>query len=215
MEILDKQKNHWEDTFRNKPQMFGTDPSAAAKKAVEIFKENGVKKIVELGGGQGRDTLYFAQNGFEVTVLDYADSGLQAIMDIAQAMNLCHRIIPIQHDLRSPFPFADQSFDACYSHMLYCMAFTTEELEFICLETARILNPAGLNIYTVRNTNDADFKTGVYRGEDLFQCGKFIIRFFSREKIEALTGPFHIVRIDQFEEGVLPRRLFFVVLKKN
>jgi len=215
MEILNKQNTHWEETLRNKPQMFGIKPSESAKKAVGIFKQNGVKKIIELGGGQGRDTMYFAQNGFEITVVDYAASGILAIKEISQTMNLTHLITPIQHDLRKSFPFTDESFDACYSHMLYCMALTTKELEFICLETARILNPGGINIYTVRNTSDADYKTGIHRGEELHQCGMFILHFFSRKTIEALAGPFEIQCIKEFEEGALPKRLYFVVQKKN
>lgn len=214
-EFLNNQNTHWEDTFSSKPQMFGSKPSVAAIKAVEIFNQNGVKKIIELGGGQGRDTMYFAENGFEVTVVDYTSSGIQAIKETALSMNLSHLIIPIQHDLRNPLPFENESFDACYSHMLYCMAFTTKELEYISLETARILKPEGINIYTVRNTDDADYKTGLHHGEDLYECGKFIVHFFSREKVEKLAGPFDILSIDGFEEGGLPRRLFFVVLRKK
>lgn len=214
-EILDNQNNHWEATLTSKPQMFGTAPSEAAIKAVEIFKQNGVKKIIELGGGQGRDTIYFAENGFDVTVLDYTAAGIQAINKTAFVLNLSHLITAVQHDLRKPFPFKEAVFDACYSHMLYCMAFTTEELEFICLETARILKPAGFNIYSARNTKDADYGTGIHHGEDLYECGKFIIHFFSREKVETLTGPFNIVDILEFEEGALPRRLYLVVLKKE
>ncbi|HEY5556078.1 class I SAM-dependent methyltransferase [Acetobacterium sp.] len=214
-EFLNNQNIHWEDTFSSKPQMFGSKPSVAAIKAVEIFKQNGVKKIIELGGGQGRDTMYFAENGFEVTVVDYTSSGIQAIKETALSMNLSYLIIPIQHDLRNPLPFENESFDACYSHMLYCMAFTTKELEYISLETARILKPEGINIYTVRNTDDADYKTGLHHGEDLYECGKFIVHFFSREKVGELAGPFDILSIDEFEEGGLPRRLFFVALRKK
>ncbi|MGV8906098.1 MAG: class I SAM-dependent methyltransferase [Acetobacterium sp.] len=214
-EILNNQNTHWDDTFSSKPQMFGSKPSVAAIKAVAIFNQNGVKKIIELGGGQGRDTIYFAENGFEVTVVDYTPSGIQAIKEIALAMDLSHLIIPIQHDLRNPLPFANESFDACYSHMLYCMAFTTKELEYISLETLRVLKPEGINIYTARNTNDADYKTGLHHGEDLYECGKFIVHFFSREKVAQLASPFDILSIDEFEEGGLPRRLFFVVLKKR
>lgn len=213
-EILNNQNTHWEATLTSKPQMFGATPSEAAIKAVEIFKQNGVKKIIELGGGQGRDTMYFAENGFDVTVLDYTAAGIQAINKTAIDLNLAHLITAVQHDLRTPFPFNEESFDACYSHMLYCMAFTTEELEFICTETARILKPAGINIYTARNTKDADYGTGIHHGEDLYECGKFIVHFFSREKVETLTGPFNIIDILEFEEGTLPRRLYLVVLEK-
>lgn len=166
-EIFNKQNLHWEDTFAGKPQMFGTDPSIAAIKAVEIFKEKGIKKILELGGGQGRDTMYFAQNGFEITVVEYTAAGIQAIEEQAKELEVSDLVTTVRHDVRKPFPFADQTFDACYSHMLYCMALTTAELSFITAETGRVLKPAGINIYTARNTDDADYGTGIHHGEDL------------------------------------------------
>jgi len=42
--------------------MFGVSPSAAAIKSAETFKKEGVTNILELGAGQGRDTLFFASN---------------------------------------------------------------------------------------------------------------------------------------------------------
>lgn len=214
-ENLNKQYSHWEDTLGNKPQMFGTKPSEAAIKSVEIFKENGVKKILELGGGQGRDTLYFAENGFEVAVVDYTDAGIQAIKKSAEELGVSHLIIPVFHDVRKPFPFEDATFDACYSHMLYCMALTTAELAFISMETGRVLKTGGINIYTARNTDDADYGTGIHQGEDLYECGKFIIHFFNLEKVEEISGPFKTIKIEHFEEGALPRKLFFVVQEKQ
>ncbi|MBU4439516.1 MAG: class I SAM-dependent methyltransferase [Firmicutes bacterium] len=214
-ENLNKQYSHWEETFSNKPQMFGTNPSEAAIKAVEIFKENGVKKILERGGGQGRDTLYFAENGFEITVVEYTSAGIQAIKKSAAEREATHLITPVFHDVRKPFPFEDETFDACYSHMLYCMALTTAELAFIAMETNRVLKPEGINIYTARNTDDADYGTGIHQGEDLYECGKFIIHFFNLEKVEKIAGSFKTIKIDQFEEGALPRKLFFVIQKKK
>ncbi|MDD3306867.1 MAG: class I SAM-dependent methyltransferase [Acetobacterium sp.] len=213
-EIFNKQNCHWEDTFARKPQMFGTDPSIAAIKAVEIFKNNGVRRILELGGGQGRDTLYFAQQGFAVTVIEYTVAGIQAIRERAKELEVDYLVTTLQHDVRQVFPFATGSFDACYSHMLYCMALTTSELTAISAETNRVLKPGGIAIYTARNTDDADCGTGTHHGEDIYECGKFIIHFFSKEKVETLAEGFEIIDIDNFEEGALPRKLFFVVQKK-
>ncbi len=42
----------------------------------------------------------------------------------AQELGLADRLTAAQHDVRERFPFAGDSFDACYSHMLFCMAFT-------------------------------------------------------------------------------------------
>lgn len=214
-DILNKQCQHWEKTFSKKTDMFGIEASIPAQNAAVKFKKAGKKKILELGGGQGRDTIFFAQNGFEVYVLDYCQSGVEAINKKAEELNLSDSINVKCHDVRDPFPFSDEVFDACYSHMLYCMAFTTSELEFISEEINRILKPKGLNIYTVRNTNDADYGTGIHRGEDIYEVGGFIVHFFSKEKVEHLTKGFKIIEINEFEEGGLPRKLFQVTLKKT
>ena len=75
--ILDKQSQHWEKSFSSKPEMFGSEPSYSAKKALENFKKNNVKHIIELGAGLGRDTIFFAKNSIKVTALDYSSTALK------------------------------------------------------------------------------------------------------------------------------------------
>ncbi len=214
-EALSKQKQHWESTFSSKPDMFGDSPSEAAIKAAETFKKEGKTNILELGGGQGRDTLFFAQNGFTVHVLDYCQSGIETISKKADAMGLSLRITAKCHDVRKPLPFDDDTFDGCFSHMLYCMALTTQELEFLSSEIRRVLKTGGLNIFTVRHTGDAHYGTGIHRGEDLYEVGGFIVHFFSKEKVKHLAKGYEIIEIDEFEEGNLPRKLFRVTLRKK
>jgi SAM-dependent methyltransferase len=214
-EVLNNQHRHWENMLSNKPDMFGTEPSDPAQKAAELFKKEGRVKILELGGGQGRDTIFFAQNGFQVTVLDYCESGIEAITQKSKGLGVSKSITAACHDARKPLPFDDETFDACYSHMLYCMALTTAELEFLSDEIRRVLKPNGLNIYTVRNTNDPHFQTGIHQGEEIYEIGGFVIHFFSKEKVEHLAKGFEIVSIDEFEEGTLPKRLFRVTLRKD
>jgi hypothetical protein len=95
------------------------------------------------------------------------------------------------------------------------MALTTAELEFLSDEIRRVLKPNGLNIYTVRNTKDPHFQTGIHQGEEIYEIGCFVIHFFSKEKVGHLAKGFEIVSIDEFEEGPLPKRLFRVTLRKD
>lgn len=214
-EPLNAQHQHWEKTFSQNPDMFGTEPSNPAKIACEMFKKEDKTQILELGGGQGRDTLFFAQNGIRVCTLDYSESAVRTITDKARELDLSGSITALQHDVREPLPFDDESFDGCYSHMLYCMALTTSELEFLSREVRRVLRPKGLQMYTVRHTKDAHYGTGLHRGEDMYEVGGFIVHFFSREKVEHLAKGYEIVSIDEFEEGDLPRKLFQVTLRKR
>jgi SAM-dependent methyltransferase len=195
--------------------MFGTAPSEPARKASALFKKERAVRIFELGGGQGRDTLFFAGEGFHVCTLDYSKESIATITQKAKELGLSQSIKAQQHDIRQPLPFADGSFDGCFSHMLYCMALTTAELELLSQEIRRVLKPGGLNIYTVRHTGDAHYRTGIHRGEDLWEVGGFIVHFFSREKVAHLAKGYEMVQMDEFEEGDLPRRLFFVAQRKS
>ena len=126
--------------------MFGLEPSLAAKKALNIFKENKYSKIVELGAGLGRDTIYFGKNSVDVTALDYSENGIKVINEKIKKENLKSSISTLQFDIREELPFESNSFDACYSHMLYCMALTQKDLNKINSEIHRILKPGGINL---------------------------------------------------------------------
>jgi len=212
---LDQQSKHWEASFSNKPEMFGLEPSYSAQKALEIFKKNNINYIVELGAGLGRDTIFFAKNALKVHALDYSTSAIKIIKEKAKENNLEDLITTEIFDIRKKLPFDDQKFQGCYSHMLYCMALTTNDLEKLNNEIQRILKPGGINVYTVRHTNDGDFKRGVHVGEDLYENDGFIVHYFSEEKVNSLLKGFKNISIEKFEEGTFPRKLFFVVNEKK
>jgi len=212
--ILNQQSQHWETNFSNKPEMFGLDQSYSAEKTLSVLKENNFSNIVELGAGLGRDTIFFAKNSIKVTALDYSQNGISIIDKKIKQLNLYSFIRTMKFDVRSSLPFKDNTVEVCYSHMLYCMALTNLELINLNNEIKRILKPGGLNIYTVRNTEDGDFKKGIHRGEDLFEIDGFIIHFFSENKINSLLDGFKNLFIEKFDEGKFPRKLYLVCNKK-
>ena len=213
--ILDQQSQHWEINFSNKPEMFGLEPSVSAIKALKIFKENKINNIIELGAGLGRDSIFFAKNNIKTKALDYSDSGIKIIKYKIEKNNLSNVISTKLFDVRKKLPFKDNSIEGCYSHMLYCMALTTNDLKKLNNEIKRILKPGGINIYTVRHTNDGDFKNGIHVGEDLYENDGFIVHYFSKEKVNSLLDGFNNITLEEFEEGTFPRKLFFVINEKK
>jgi len=194
--------------------MFGVEPSYAAHRAAALFQRKGKRRILELGSGQGRDTLFFLRNGFEICAVDYSEKGLEDLRNKAERLGLGRVIQTVCHDVRRPLPFNANTFDACFSHMLYCMALTTAELETLSEETHRVLKPGGLNIYTVRNTHDPDYGAGIHRGEDMYEDEGFIVHYFSRDKVEQLALGYQLLDIEDFEESSLPKRLYLVTLRE-
>ncbi len=213
--ILNQQSQHWEKNFSNKPEMFGLEPSLSAKKALKLFQEKKIDKIIEIGAGLGRDTIFFAKNSIHTTALDYSSSGIKIINQKTNKENLSNYVSTKLFDVREKLPFEDNSIEACYSHMLYCMALTTNDLEKLNNEIQRILKPSGINVYTARHTNDGDFQRGIHLGEDLYENDGFIVHYFSEEKVNSLLKGFKNISIEKFEEGTFPRKLFFVVNEKK
>ena len=195
--------------------MFGLEPSISAKKALNFFKEKKINNIIELGAGLGRDSIFFAKNNIKIQALDYSSSGIKIINHKIKKNNLSNYISTKLFDVREKLPFKDNSVDACYSHMLYCMALTIKDLEKLNNEIHRILKPNGLNIYTVRHTNDGDYKNGKHIGEDLYENDGFIVHYFSEEKVNSLLNGFKNITLEKFEEGTFPRKLFFIVNEKK
>ncbi len=212
---LNQQSQHWENNFSSKPEMFGLDPSLSAKKALKLFQEKNIKSVIELGAGLGRDTIFFGKNLIHTIALDYSPSGIKVIDQKIKKANLSKYISSKLFDVREKLPFEDNSIDACYSHMLYCMALTTEDLAKLNNEIKRILKPGGINIYTVRHTNDGDFQNGNHIGEDLYENDGFIVHYFSEEKVNSLLNGFKNISLEKFEEGTFPRKLFFIVNEKK
>jgi len=213
--LLNLQSQHWESNFSSKPEMFGFEPSYSAKKALETFKKNNITNIIELGAGLGRDTIFFAQNGIYVHAIDYSLSATNIIKKRSKENNLDDLIKVENYDIRKKLNCDNENFQACYSHMLFCMALTNQDLKDLNQEILRVLKKGGFNIYTARNHMDGDFKKGTHRGEDMYEMNGFIVHYFSENKIKSLLNGFTNISIENFDEGNFPRKLSLVINKKK
>lgn len=211
--LIAGQRDHWEVTLGANPEMYGPAPSEAGRYAAGRFVAEGLVRVIELGAGQGRDTLALLHAGLDVHALDFAADALAGIA-AAAGPDLARRLTTAVHDVRLPLPYPDASFDACYSHMLLTMALSTAQLEALVGEIHRVLRPGGLCVYTVRHTGDAHFGTGTGLGDNLYEHGGFVVHFFDRALVERLAAGYELDDITGFEEGGLPRRLWRVTLRR-
>ncbi|WP_298210593.1 class I SAM-dependent methyltransferase [Ferrimicrobium sp.] len=209
---MQEQRRHWERTYGEHPSMYGLSASEPGSYAIALFARLGLRSVLELGAGQGRDTIPMLEAGLDVIALDYAEEGLAEIRSRADRYGV--QLSTIVHDVRQPLPFEDASFDACYSHMLFNMALTTTELVTLSHEVERVLRPGGVLIYTARHTGDAHYGTGVDHGDNRYENGGFIVHFLDRDLINRLAEGFRIDEVTEFVEGALPRKLFRVTMTR-
>lgn len=214
-QMLDAQREQWQATFDANPDLYGTGPSEPGAHAVGLFAREQIHHLLELGAGQGRDTLAFLHAGLIVTALDYTVGTLARLHQVATDAGQASRLTTVAHDVREPLPLSDHGFDAVYSHMLFNMALTTAQLETLSGEVHRVLRPGGLHIYTVRHTGDAHCGAGTSHGDSMFGNGGFIVHFFDRALVDRLAGGFTLLDLTSFEEGGLPRRLWRITLRRE
>ncbi|KAA1251816.1 class I SAM-dependent methyltransferase [Mycobacterium simiae] len=208
------QRQHWQDTYRAHPDIYGSAPSAPAVYAANLFKAAGAKRILELAAGHGRDALFFARQGFTVLAIDFSDVAIERIRRVAETQSLAGQLLTIVHDLREPVPLESEAVDAVFAHMALCMALSTKEIHALVSEVRRVIRPGGTFVYTVRHTGDAHHGAGNAHGDDVFEHGGFVVHFFSRQLVDALTEGWTLNDVHAFAEGALPRRLWRVTMTK-
>lgn len=107
------------------------------------WSELGYKKILDLGAGLGRHSIYFAQQGFEVSAFDISEYGVNYLKDWANKENL--DIDVVIGDMVE-LPYKDNSFDCIFAYHSISHA-DTQGIKQVISEMERVLIQGG-EIYT-------------------------------------------------------------------
>jgi SAM-dependent methyltransferase len=202
----------WDKVYSNDSAFFGENPSDFAQKCYSDFKKYEVKRLLELGCGQGRDTLFFASHDLDVYAIDSSKVAIENIKRKIGKENISIKLR--QFDARQGIPIGNKYFDAVYSHMFYNMRFTDQELRFLFEESSRVLKNNGLLYFSVRSDKDVLYNKGKKIDNNIYEINGFQIRFFTKEQIESfLVNYFEIKNIEEGYE--VPVSLYFVFCIKN
>lgn len=74
----------WNNIYKSDSAFFGEEPSNFALLCFNHMKTNNIAKVLELGAGHGRDTVFFTTNGIEVEALDYSVIAVEILDKIAK-----------------------------------------------------------------------------------------------------------------------------------
>ena len=123
------------------------EPEEGLDKVVEVFREHGVRRVLDLGCGSGRHLVFFAERGFEVYGIDISETGIGIAEEWLKAKGL-------SADLRvgsvyERLPYGDGFFDAVVSIRVIHHA-RIEDIRKAIGEIERVLKPNGLAFVTVR-----------------------------------------------------------------
>lgn len=142
-ELVDKNSEKW-----NKPahEMYYL---------LNEWTKNGFKDFLDVGCGFGRNAIFMAKNGFNVSAFDLSESCIQTALEKAKEQNVVLNICNADM-LKMPYP--DNSFDCLIAFNVISHT-DGKGFKKILSEIKRILKPNGEAFFTVGSKDSASFKS--------------------------------------------------------
>jgi len=81
-------QNHWDERFATEEYVYGKEPNTFLKEFFEAHSDLFQNPVLMLGDGEGRNGVYLATQGLDVTSLDFSAKGLEKAKKLAQEKNV-------------------------------------------------------------------------------------------------------------------------------
>lgn len=220
-----KQKQFWNSQY-SKGYIYGTYPSEAAVKTASFIlsggKPNQKMKLLELGGGYGRNSIYFAsQLGLDAIVADFSDRVLALGRKLAAKYGVAVNFVEADV-LKGSVAILHESFYIVF-HNFFIHLLDEEQRAEVYRRAANLLAPDGFIVGAYLSTSDPECpKKNRDKGEGITTMlrGKRQHFFTKKEVIKELSPHFEILL---FQEGCDPEKTvdsvrnthyYFVVARK-
>lgn len=79
---------YYDDKYGSEDYFWGKKPTSMTYKILQISPPERPLKLLDIGCGEGRDTIFFARNGYEVTAFDLSIEGVNKAREWADRLNL-------------------------------------------------------------------------------------------------------------------------------
>ena len=178
------------------------NPSIFAKEFVETMRSYKTSSVLEVGCGNGRDSILFAKSGFKVTSIDIVPEAVELAKTNAKKAKVD---ITVKVANVEKLPFDDASFGAVFT----LSVLHSTNLDKSLPEVVRVLEPGGVAFIHIYG--DTQFENGK-KTEDTIAWGDYLrdLKALGFEILKSYTD--NEKEYDEFGEK---HRIFVVLLKKE
>jgi SAM-dependent methyltransferase len=149
---MSEKMNPWDERYSIGEFYYGTEPNDFLKDQVASISPVG--EVLCLAEGEGRNAVYLAKLGFQVTAVDQSRVGLQKMHDLAKKEGVA--VKSIVADL-SEFEIAEDQWDAIVSIWCHVPPMLRQKLHS---DVVKGLRKNGVLILEAYHPRQLEFKTG-------------------------------------------------------
>jgi tellurite methyltransferase len=84
----DKQVTIYEEEYAIPEYYWGFKPNSACYQVLELMPPTNHLKLLDIGCGEGKDSIFFARNGYDVTAFDISDAGIEKTKRLADKVGV-------------------------------------------------------------------------------------------------------------------------------
>ncbi len=205
------------------PTTTRASPSSAVINFLNFCKINKIplgKNCLDIGCGNGRNSLYLAQKGFKITAIDFVPKALELLKQKAKEQNVLSKINILKIDFSKNLPFKSNSFDWAID-IVSTTSLDKDELQVFEKELRRVLKPGGLFLTYVHSKEDEYLKNKINK-EGFYKIPEsgLIEHAWSREELLELYKNWELICLKKREKKDLfygkpyTRILWWAVFRK-
>lgn len=80
----DKAVTVYEEEYKTPDYIWGLEPNSACYQVLQLMPPTKRLKLLDIGCGEGKDAVFFARNGYDVTAFDITDAGISKTKRLAE-----------------------------------------------------------------------------------------------------------------------------------
>ncbi|MFD1705182.1 class I SAM-dependent methyltransferase [Siminovitchia sediminis] len=199
-------RNQWHERFSAEEYIYGEEPNAFIKSKAHLLKDQ--SKIVCFAEGEGRNAVFLAKEGHEVTALDYAESGLLKTQRLADKNDV--KVKTCKADLLE-YEVKASRYDAA---VMVFGHFHGQDQKTVFDKMLKAVKPGGMIMMEVYSKEQISYGTGGPRDTDMlydpadlldWSRGHKVRHFFYgeqfREEGKLHTGKAHVNQLILVKKG--------------
>ncbi|NNE77498.1 MAG: methyltransferase domain-containing protein [Pricia sp.] len=185
----------WEETFKDKQEMWGLEPAISAILTKDFFVSHHVKNVLIPGIGYGRNAKVFTDNGISVTGIEISQTAIEI------AKNHFGNSLVIYHGSVTEMPFDNNQYDGIFCYALIHLLDKNERAKLI-KDCYNQLSENGWMIFTTISKKAETYRQGTCLSNNQFEMfGGIKMFFYDKETIQEEFGDSGLFEVSEVTEN--------------